>query len=124
MEAEDNKEEMIAKLDINDLMGIGFTILVLVIYLAYGLNVVGDVKADLATDSCPSGYAFNTSNEMCYNVSGTLGVVSPVSAEYNASVDGLGALSKIPSKMSLIVTILLAAIVIGILVTYLWIKYK
>ena len=90
------KNQIIAEFRIEDLLGIGFTIIVLAIGLAYGLNVMGDVRDDMTADT----------------------------AEYNATLQGITAVGKIPAKLGLIVTVVIAAVIIGILVTYLWIKFK
>ena len=82
----------VAQFEVGELLPIGFTIIVLAIGLAYGLNVMGDVRDDMTVGS----------------------------AEYNATGDGISAVAKIPQKLGLIVTVILAAVVIGILVTYLY----
>jgi len=92
----DEFSEVEAQFEIKDLLGIGLTLLVLVIGLAYGLEVLGDVRDDMAQ---------NTS-------------------EYNATVDGISAIAKIPNKLPLIVTVIVAAVIIGVLVRYLWVQYK
>jgi Na+-transporting methylmalonyl-CoA/oxaloacetate decarboxylase gamma subunit len=76
---------------IGDLLPIGMTIVVLGIALAYGLQVMGDVKADM------------TANSM----------------EANATEDAITAVAKLPEKLPTIVTVVVAAVIIGILITYL-----
>ena len=85
----------VAKFDIKDLLPIGMTLVVLGIGLAYGLNVMGDVKADMTAGS----------------------------AEYNATGDAVTAVAKIPEKLGLIVTVIIAAVIIGILVRYLFVRF-
>jgi hypothetical protein len=92
----DDYEEIMAEFRLEDLLGIGFTIIVLGIGLAYGLNVMGDVRDDMTVDT----------------------------AEYNASKDAIAAVAKIPAKLGLIVTVVIASVIIGILVTYLWVRFK
>lgn len=84
-----------AEFGIQDLLAIGMTLVVLVIGLAYGLEVVGDVQADMTVNS----------------------------AEYNATADGITALAKIPAKLPMVVTIVIAAVVIGLLVRYLYVRF-
>jgi|TARA_Y100000310_G_scaffold327842_1_gene394806 hypothetical protein len=96
MKQETKLKKMVAEFRIEDLLGIGFTIIVLAIGLAYGLNVMGDVRDDMTADT----------------------------AEYNATLQGITAVGKIPAKLGLIVTVVIAAVIIGILVTYLWIRFK
>jgi len=81
---------------LQDLLGIGMTLVVLTIGLAYGLQVTGDVKGDM----------------------------TPASAEYNATADGISALAKLPEKLGTIVTIIVAAVIIGILTRYLWVRFS
>jgi hypothetical protein len=125
MQAKKNNE-VVAEFRLEDLLGIGFTIIVLGIGLAYGLNVMGDVRDDIAT--CPSGYNYDNTADRCLNSSYT-GTnwgnwTDPVGADFNASKDAITAAAKIPAKLGLIVTVVIASVIIGILVTYLWIRFK
>lgn len=85
-----------AEFEIQQLLPIGMTIVVFGIGIAYGLNVMEDVQSDMTEGS----------------------------AAYNATGDGLAAVAKFPSKLGLIVTVIIAAIVIGILVRYLFVRYQ
>ena len=85
------EQKEIVEFDITDLLPISMTLVVAGIGISYGLNVMGDVKTDMTANS----------------------------AEANASLDMIKAVAKIPKKAPLIVTVLIAAIVIGILVRYL-----
>lgn len=84
------KTEM--KFDIGDLLPIAMTIVVAGIGIAYGLNVLGDVKSGMTANS----------------------------AEANATQNTIDGVAKLPAKLPLIVTVVVAAIIIGILVRYLW----
>lgn len=88
--------KMSMEFDIGQLLPIGLTIVVLGIALAYGLQVMGDVQDDMTVDS----------------------------AEYNATGDALTGVAKIPNKLPLIVTVVIAAVIIGIIVRYLWMRYR
>jgi Na+-transporting methylmalonyl-CoA/oxaloacetate decarboxylase gamma subunit len=81
----------VSKFQIQDLLPIGMTLVVLGIALAYGLQVMGDVKGDMTANS----------------------------VEANATAKGIEGVAKIPDKLPTIVTVIVAAIIIGILVTYL-----
>ena len=83
---------MKAKFTIGELLGVGFTIIVLSIGIAYGLEVMGDVRDDMTADTL----------------------------EYNATQDGMEGVAKIPEKIPMIVTVVIASTIIGILLTYLW----
>jgi len=80
-----------AKFGINELLSIGLTLVVLGIGLSYGLEVMGDVQDDMTASS----------------------------VEYNATQSALEGVAKIPEKMPTIATVIVAAVIIGILVTYL-----
>ena len=80
-----------AKFQIGDLLPIGITILVLGIALAYGLQVMGDIQGDMTASS----------------------------VEANATGKAIEAVAKIPDRLPLIVTVILAAVIIGIVVVYL-----
>lgn len=82
----------VAKFELQDLLGIGMTLVVLGIGIAFGLNVISDVQGDFTVDSI----------------------------EYNATADAMEGVAKIPSKLPLIATVVIAAIVIGILLRYLF----
>lgn len=115
------QKQEIAHFEVQELLPIGFTVIVLVIGLAYGLNVMDDVKDDLA--ECPTGYSYSDAQNKCNNVSYTGGAAlppHPSNVEFNASEQAIVAVGKIPQKLGLIVTVILAAVVIGILVTYLY----
>ena len=88
-------EKTVCEFDITDMLPIGLTFVVLGIGLAYGLNVMGDVKADMTANS----------------------------AEYNATGSAIEGVAKIPEKMPLIATVVVAAIIIGILVRYLMVRF-
>ena len=81
---------------IGDLLGIGMTLVVLGIGLAYGLQILGDVQDDMTADS----------------------------EEYNATGDAIEGVAKLPEKLPMIVTIIVAAVIIGILVRYLWVRFR
>ena len=87
---------MKTKFQIQELLGIGLTLVVLGIGLAYGLDVMGDVSDDM------------TANTM----------------EKNATSDAIDGVAKIPEKMPTIATVIVAAVIIGILVTYLWGRFQ
>ena len=91
------EQRQVSEFEITDLLPIGLTFVVLGIGLAYGLNVMGDVRADF-TDT--------------------------TSAEYNATTNAIKGVSKLPEKMPLIATVVVAAIIIGILVRYLFVRFQ
>lgn len=86
---------MKAKFQIQDLLPIGITLVVLGIGLAFGLDVMESIQSDMTAD----GNA------------------------YNATSDAIEGVAKLPEKMPLIATVIVAAVVIGILVRYLLIRF-
>jgi len=89
-------QKQVCEFDITDMLPIGLTFVVLGIGLAYGLNVMGDVRDDFTVTT---------------------------SAEYNATTKAIEGVAKIPEKMPLIATVVVAAIIIGILVRYLMVRF-
>ena len=87
-----NKE---IKYSVQELLGVGFTLVVLGIGIAYGMDVVSDVRTDFTTNS----------------------------QEYNATTDTITGLGKITAKIPTIATVVVASVIIGILVTYLWARF-
>ena len=93
----------ISKFQIQDLLPIGMTLVVLGIALAYGLQVMGDVQEDIEIANDPTWTT----------ASGT------VTTAGNATGDAIEGVAEIPSKLPTIATVIVAAVIIGILVTYL-----
>jgi len=89
------QKKEVVKFQLKELLGVGFTLVVLGIGLGYGLDVMSDIEADLTTGSVEQMAVANA----------TLGV------------------SKIPEKLPTIATVIVAAVIIGILVTYLWARF-
>ena len=83
------------KFQIGDMLPIALTLVVLGIGVAYGLNVMEDVKDDFTANT----------------------------AGYNATGNAIDGVAKLPEKLPLIVTVIVAAIIIGILVRYLMTRY-
>jgi len=88
-------ERKYAEFQIQDLLPIAMTLVVTGIGLAFGLNVMSDVRDDFTADSI----------------------------EYNATSSAMEGVAKIPEKMPLIATVIVAAILIGILVRYLFVRF-
>jgi type II secretory pathway component PulF len=85
---EQKKELEVALYDIQDLWPVALVFIVVSIGIAYGLDVLTDVQADFTSNS----------------------------VEYNATQDGILAVAKFPEKMGILATVIIAAIVIGVLV--------
>ena len=76
--------------DLNSLLPIAITVVVVALVVAYGLQIMGETKADMTADSY----------------------------EANATQDGIEAVAKISTKLGTIVTVVLAVVVIGVLIFY------
>lgn len=137
-----------SKFEIGQMFGIAITFVIVTIAIAYGLNVNNDLKENFCVSTVNyTGYydggecrtctqfttignttwLYNSSNDACYNstsVSVTRPYIPFQSAAYNASVNGSVGLQKFTSKLPLIATVVIAAIIIGILVTYLYRRYQ
>ena len=77
-----------ARFDIQDMLPIGLTLVVLGIGIAYGLQVMGDVQDDMTANSW----------------------------EYNGTENALEGVAQLPEKLPTIVSVIVAAIIIGILI--------
>ncbi len=108
------------KFEISQLLTIGMTLVVLGIALAYGLQVMGDVIDDVA--SCETGYTYNDTANNCYETANASHTVATGNIAFNASNDAMTGIAKIPNKLPTIATIIVAAVIIGILVRYLWVR--
>ena len=75
-------------MDVGDLLPVGITLVVVTVALAFGLQVLGDIKGDMTANS----------------------------AEANATADGITGLSKLTSKLPTIGLVLAAVVIIAILV--------
>ena len=92
---------------IQELLGVGFTLVVLGIGIGYGLDVMSDVRDDFVTglDGC------NATDQTACDLN------------YHAVNDGVTGVAKITEKTETIAVIVVASVVIGILVTYLWARF-
>ena len=80
---------------IQELLGVGFTLVVLGIGIAFGLDVVSDLGDDFTAGT----------------------------AERNATDSTIEGLGKITEKIPTIATVVVASVIIGVLVTYLWARF-
>lgn len=85
---------MLSEFQIQDMLPIALTLVVVGIGTAYGLDVLSDINDDFTA--------------------GTL--------EANATDDAMEGVAKLPSKLPIIASVVVAAIIIGILVRYLFVR--
>jgi hypothetical protein len=76
---------------VGDILPLALVVVVAGVGIAFGLNILGDVKSDMTVDS----------------------------SEYNATGSTVTAVAKFADKLGIIVTVIVAAILLGILVRYL-----
>jgi len=107
-----------AKLGLGDLLPVGVTLVVVGLALAFGLQVTGEVKDDIGTDSCSErtdGYTtYNETGDHCLNASGSR--AAPTSADWNATGDAVEGTGNLSSKLPTIGLIAGVVVVIGLLV--------
>lgn len=109
-------EEEMAYLEFTDLLGVGMSLVVLVIGLAYGAEITSDSQADAVTNTyhCGLNATNGSGNVLLYDMCGT---------DYNVTVNGLAGLNKMSVKLPTIVGVMIAAVIIGILVRHLYVQY-
>ncbi len=113
------------KYSVQELLGVGFTLVVLGIGMAYGIDITADIRDDMGEDGCAARSdtytLYNTSSNKCYNSSGQ--EVEVGTAEFNSTVNTITGLGKITEKIETIAVVVVASVIIGILVTYLWARF-
>ena len=116
-------EEENAEFQVQDILPLSLTIVVAGIGMAYGLNVLGDVRNDVGDIECTdnAGY-WNENTYVCQVSASNTTVKAANGAAFNASSEAVTAVAKFPEKLGLIVTVVVAAILIGILVRYLLVR--
>lgn len=107
------EQRQVSEFDIQDLLPIALTFVVVGIGTAYGLSVLGDIRTDFFNQQ--------TTTATCNSTSGTY---TGCGYEYNATGSAIAATGKIPSKLPLIATVVVAAVIIGILVRYLFLRFQ
>lgn len=88
------QNKTVAKFEIQDMLPIALTIVVVGIGIVYGIDVIADVRDDFTAGT----------------------------DEYAAANNTLLGVSKFPEKLPMITTVIIAAIVIGILVRYMMVR--
>ena len=112
------------RFDMKDLLPIGIGLVVFAIAIGFGLQITGDMKADFGDNACASRSdtykTFNVTSAKCYNDTTMKSAeVGPNNAAVDGAADSITAIAKFPDKLGILVTVILAAIVIGVLVKFL-----
>jgi hypothetical protein len=113
-----------AKFNINQLLPIIMVFVVAGVAVVYGLDVTEDVKHDIGEEACSDNVDYTTYNATdgnCYNASdlGQAAQAPGTSAAYNSTGDVIDGVAKFPEKFGTLATVIIAAIILGVLVTYL-----
>lgn len=104
---------------IGDLIPIAVTIAVAGLTVAFAMQVIGDIKEDQGEEGCEDAGGFwNTTGQKCDTSAADSATLAGNTAAYNASRDTNLGLAEIPSKFGILATVAIAAVVIGVLVTY------
>ena len=101
------KDKKHAEFQLQDLLPVAMVFVVTGIGIAFGINIMGDVKGDFVTGDAGCNAT----------AKGSCGV------DYNATEDAVDGVAKLAEKLPLIATVVVAAILIGILVRYLFVKF-
>lgn len=97
---------------IGDIMPIAIAFVVIGIAVAFGLNIIGDVRTSMCSGTVLNNRCYSSyTNTTVYTFGET--------AQFNASTDAIEGVNKFPAKLGLLVTVIIAAILIGLLVRYL-----
>ena len=108
--------------DISDILTIGLVIVVTGIALAVGLQIMGEVRHDV--ENCPADYPYVPATGLCTHANTTTLAPSATGMAHGAMGDAVGGVAKLPEKLPLIATVVVAAIIIGILVRYLFVRLR
>ncbi len=98
-------------MDFQDLLPIGVTLIVVGLVLAFGLQILGDMKEGM----CGNDFSYNSTGDVCYNATTN---VTTTTNQWNATVDTITGVAKFPTKMPLIATVVVAVVIIGVLIRY------
>lgn len=95
-------------MDLGDLVPVGVSFVVIAVVLAFGQNILTDVRTDFVTDVASCGLN---------STGGTAGTIlyTACDYDYNNSVDGQSAVENVSEKLPLLGLVIAAAIIIGIL---------
>ena len=111
------KNQNTAHVEVSDILPLALTLVVAGLGIAFGLNVMNETKTDL----CETGSVFDPTDDRCENSSGgTFGAQQ--TAALNATKDTIVGVGKFADKMGLISTVIVASIVIGLLVRFLFVR--
>lgn len=96
------------------------TLVVTLGVLALVIAVLALVLADFRDSqaSCPTGFTYNADNEWCYNTTNSSNAnTTPTDYVWNMTSDGLTAVDNVSNQMGTVGTVIIAAVLLGLIVT-------
>ena len=112
------KDETLVEFQIGDLVPIGLALIVSGLILAYGLSIVSDTRNSGVQKCDNSSWTYNATSGGCCDPVKCVTAETGTSAAYNGTRSIGESLANITTKIPTIATIVIAAIVIGILLKY------
>lgn len=130
-----------AKFELRELLGIGFTLIILGMGIAYGIDIMGDSAEDMCDGANEHYYDVmcrecNSSTFNTFNTTGTAPVCHGTNASsnhtplyggddaFNSTTNSVTGVLSLTDKLPTIATVIVSSVVIGILVTYLWARFS
>lgn len=114
-------------LEIQDLLSYGMVILIVGIAIAFGIQVTGDIRDDIGTTDCATrtdGFTtYSATTRDCLNSSSAHSDLTSSQA-FNGTVDTTVSLAKFPAKLGTIASVIVIAVIISILMTYLYTRFR
>lgn len=113
-----------AHVEISDILPFALTLVVAGMGIAFGVDILDDTRDDIGESVCAartdSFTGYSAANNLCTNTSGN--TAHPSAAQFNATTDTILGVAKFSDKMGLIATVIVAALVISLLVRYLFMR--
>ena len=111
------KTQEVAQFEFEEIIPIAITFVVIGVALAYGVSIQSDIRDEFIPGTWNCG--LNASNG---TGAGKLYTGCPL--EYNVTDSSMKANDTLADKLPTIAKIMVAAIIIGILVSYMWMRFK
>jgi len=103
-------------MEVGEIFSVAMTFVIVGIGVSYCIVVLESSKDSLAT--CPALRSYNETSDKCYLLTNTSDTIDPVNDAYVSQTDTIDGVDNFPEKLPLLATILIAALIIGILIKY------
>jgi len=104
-------------MEVGEIFSVAMTFVIVGIGVSYCIVVLESSKDSLAT--CSTGLTYADSSDKCYNATNMSQTnVTPTNDAYVSQTDTIDGVDNFPEKLPLLATILIAALIIGILIKY------